>query len=121
MEFVADFTLNNQSLNAQFDVSEGVNFDALFEIDTEMSVRGDGVIDVTPTDGVFVVTSTTYIHEQGIASDTWEIEHNLGKKPSITVVDSADTVISIFKANYDGLNKVTLKFNGEFTGKAYLN
>ena len=63
----------------------------------------------------------TYIYEQGIASDIWTIEHNLNKKPSITVVDSADSVIGIFRADYDGLNKVILRFNGAFTGKAYLN
>ena len=32
MEFVANFTLNNDSLDAEFDVSEVENFDALFEI-----------------------------------------------------------------------------------------
>lgn len=62
-----------------------------------------------------------FIFEQGIASDTWVIEHNLNKKPSITVVDSADTLILGFEADYDGMDKVTIRFNGAFTGKAYLN
>ena len=32
MELVANFTLDNNSLDANFDVSEVENFDALFEI-----------------------------------------------------------------------------------------
>lgn len=77
---------------------------------------------ITPHTLKNIVTSDKYfVFEQGIASDTWVIEHNLGKKPSITVVDSADTVIGIYKADYSGENKVTLNFNGAFTGKAYLN
>ena len=28
-----------------------------------------------------------YQHTQSTPSDTWEIEHNLGKKPSVTIVD----------------------------------
>ena len=65
--------------------------------------------------------TSTYIHDQGVASNVWEIEHNLDKKPSITVVDSGDTVISIYKKEYVGTNKVILTFNGAFKGKAYLN
>ena len=64
----------------------------------------------------------TFVYEQGIASNTWVIEHNLGKiRPSITVVDSADTVVGLFQAEYVNDNKVILHFNGEFVGKAYLN
>ena len=119
-ELVANFTLNNESLNAQFDVSEGVNFDALFQIESQLSVAGKGVINVTPTDGVYVVTSTTYIHEQGIASDTWVIEHNLDKHPSVTVVDTAGTVFTA-QVEYNSNNKCTVYINGATKGKAYLN
>lgn len=64
--------------------------------------------------------ATTYIHEQAIASDTWEIEHNLNKKPSIMVVDTADTVIEGAE-NYIDENNVVIHFNSAIKGKAYLN
>lgn len=40
MELVANFTLNNESLDAQFDVSEVTNFDALFQIDVIPDISG---------------------------------------------------------------------------------
>lgn len=64
---------------------------------------------------------TTYTHEQGIASDVWEIEHNLNKKPSVTVVDTADEEQIPDRKVYNTKNKVTLYFLSEFAGKAYLN
>ena len=61
-----------------------------------------------------------YTHIQGTSSDTWEITHNLGKFPSVTVVDSAGTVV-VGECDYINLNKVIVKFNAGFSGKAYLN
>ena len=63
---------------------------------------------------------TTYTHEQAIASDVWVINHNLNKKPSITIVDSADNVVEGAEKYIDE-NTVEIRFNGAFKGKAYLN
>ena len=62
--------------------------------------------------------SFTYV--QGVASTTWNIEHNLGKFPSITVIDTANTVVT-GEYTYDDINNVTLTFSAGFAGKAYLN
>lgn len=62
----------------------------------------------------------TFTYEQGVASDTWEITHNLGRKPSVVVVDSADNVFYP-AVQYIDLNKVVITMNGATTGKAYLN
>ena len=64
--------------------------------------------------------SGTYTHEQAIASDVWVIHHNLGKRPSITIVDSADNVVEGAEKYIDD-NIIELRFNGAFKGKAYLN
>ena len=61
-----------------------------------------------------------HIHDQGAASATWVVTHNLNKKCSVTVVDSADTVV-IGDITYNSVNQVTLKFSGSFSGKAYFN
>ena len=62
----------------------------------------------------------TYIFEQGVASDTWEINHNLNKFPSVNVVDSAgNSFIPAYK--YIDENNLILYMNGSFKGKAYLN
>ena len=62
--------------------------------------------------------SFTYV--QGVASTTWNIEHNLGKFPSITVIDTANTVVT-GEYTYDNINNVTLTFSAAFAGTAYLN
>lgn len=61
-----------------------------------------------------------YTHTQHVASDVWTVKHNLNKYPSITVVDSAETVI-IGDAEYLDINTVRLTFVGAFAGKAYFN
>ena len=61
-----------------------------------------------------------YVHDQGLSSATWSITHNLAKKPSVTVVDSANTVV-IGEVAYVNDNSLTIKFQAGFTGKAYLN
>lgn len=63
---------------------------------------------------------THYTHEQAIASDIWVINHNLNKRPSITIVDSADNVVEGAEKYIDE-NTVEIRFNGAFKGKAYLN
>lgn len=61
-----------------------------------------------------------FVFEQGIASDVWEIEHNLNKKPSVTIVDSADNIITA-EVEYIDTNNIIVRMNGATTGKAYLN
>jgi len=61
-----------------------------------------------------------FVFVQGTPSTTWDIQHNLGKFPSITVIDSADTVV-VGEYTYTDINKVTLTFSAGFAGKAYLN
>ena len=61
-----------------------------------------------------------FVYEQGEASDIWEITHNMDKYPSVTVVDSANTVV-IGHITYIDRNQLIVRFNGTFKGKAYLN
>jgi hypothetical protein len=50
----------------------------------------------------------------------WTVTHNLGKNPSVAVVDSAGTVV-IGQVDYDTINQITLTFKAAFSGKAYFN
>ena len=86
----------------------------------ELSVVGEGVISVTTENRIATVTSKTYIHEQGTSSDTWEIEHNLNKYPSVTVIDTAGRVFTA-QVEYNSENKCTVYINAATKGKAYLN
>ena len=93
-------------------------------------------VDVTPTNTngsmsnskhyVIAVAATAvsgdkkYEHEQSSAASTWTIDHNLNKKPAVSVVDSLDNVI-ICEVEYTSLNQVVLRFDTTYSGKAYFN
>ena len=64
--------------------------------------------------------ASTFVYQQGVASDTWTIPHNLGKYPSVTVVDSTGRVV-VGGTQYLDSNTVVLTFSGAFSGVAYLN
>lgn len=61
-----------------------------------------------------------YVHDQAIPSATWNITHSLGKYPSVTVVDSAGSVVE-GEISYTDANSLVLTFVGGFAGKAYMN
>lgn len=60
-----------------------------------------------------------HIHTQGAASATWVITHALGGKPSVTIVDSADTVV-FGEVSYNSNSVVEVNFTSAFSGFAYL-
>ena len=70
------------------------------------------------SDGIEGDKHFTFI--QSVPSDTWVIEHNLGKKPSVSAVDSAGTDV-VGEYVYIDDNNILLRFAGVFSGKAYLN
>lgn len=61
-----------------------------------------------------------YEHIQTTPSDTWEINHNLDKRPSITVVDSGGTQWHT-EVQHINDNQCIARFSAPFSGKAYLN
>jgi hypothetical protein len=59
-------------------------------------------------------------HLQPLAADTWQVVHNLDKRPSVTVVDSAgDTVEG--DVTYLDSNRLSIHFSAAFSGSAFLN
>ena len=66
----------------------------------------------------------TFIFTQTVAAKVWGtngiVTHNLGKFPSITVIDTANTVVT-GEYTYIDNSSVTLTFSAAFAGKAYLN
>jgi len=57
---------------------------------------------------------------QSSAAATWSITHNLGKFPSVSIVDSGNTVV-YGDIDYTSENALTITFSAAFGGKAYLN
>lgn len=63
----------------------------------------------------------TFTFEQEIPSAVWVITHNLGRNPSIVVVDSAGNAQLPDEVTYNSENQMTVQFISAFAGKAYLN
>jgi len=72
------------------------------------------------TDYLTSVGSSTFIHDQIASSNTWVISHGLGKYPSVSIVDTGNTVI-IGDVVYLSTNELQVSFTAIFSGKAYLN
>lgn len=69
--------------------------------------------------GVPGAVTRRHVHTQASPSTTWIINHALGGKPSVTVVDSADTMV-IGEVTYNSNTQVTVTFTAAFSGYAYL-
>jgi hypothetical protein len=72
------------------------------------------------TNKYFTVERVSYEHTQGIASDAWVIEHFLGFKPNVTVVDSAGNIVE-GEITYTNTNSLTVSFQSAFSGYAYIS
>lgn len=83
-------------------------------------ITGKGNIVVTRSDNNVTIADTTYVFDMGVAQNEWIIVHNLNKKPSVVVVDSAENVVTP-ETEYVDNNTVIIKTNAPFKGKAYLN
>ena len=66
------------------------------------------------------IEDRNYVHNQSIAAASWSITHNLGKYPSVNVIDSANSNI-IGSVTYNSINQITISFAGDTSGTATLN
>jgi len=64
--------------------------------------------------------TASFVYEQGLPSAQWTVTHNLGFYPSVTVSDSAGSVV-IPAINYLTINSVEILFSGATGGKAYFS
>jgi len=60
-----------------------------------------------------------YTHTQASANTTWAIVHDLGGKPSVTIVDTSDTHV-VGDVTYNSETSITVSFTAAFSGYAYL-
>lgn len=62
----------------------------------------------------------TYVHNQSVASATWDFFHNLEKYPAVTVVDTGGNEV-IGTVNHVDPYHVQITFSAAFSGKAFCN
>jgi len=105
------------------DLAEFFSVNGLQKEITLTTNNTSGPATLNETTGVLNIpnyTDANFIFNQENPSDSWLINHNLNKFPSVSVVDTAGTQIFTI-ANYINTNSLTLTFSAPFAGKAYLN
>ena len=88
-------------------------------------VEGNGRLEDTHVYGITLIADSSsfdknYVHVQSVASNQWNITHDLNKYPSVSIIDSGNNIV-IGDIEYNSLNSVILRFNASFSGKAYFN
>lgn len=83
----------------------------------------------SPNSGLAIVASDNkltftaklgYVFTQSTPSTTWTINHDLGKYPAVSIVDSANDEV-IGEVHYTSTTQIVLTFSAAFSGKAFLN
>ncbi len=77
------------------------------------NLTGEWELIMTPGDKYFRFT-------QNVPASVWEINHNMEKCPSVSVVDSAGTCVE-GQVEYTDTNNLIITFSAEFSGFADLN
>lgn len=91
------------------------------ELDAEQLIRTQEDLNKTLKKILLTLENDKYyVHDQSSVSSVWIISHNMDKKPSVTVVDTANTVVE-GQVNYIDDNKLSIEFSAPFNGLAYLN
>lgn len=86
-----------------------------------MTKEGKILFDLSEEKRVLIASKdANYIHSQYFASTEWVINHNLGKYPSVLIIDDEGTEVK-GDIEYIDENNIKLKFSYEISGKAILN
>jgi len=117
-ELYISFSIFNSGSSGNFNsVTLNVDNDTSAENYQDPRTRSN---DNTPCGLLTILGDKTYMHDQSGASAIWTISHALDKKCSVTIVDTAGTVV-VGEVDYTDSNTVTITFNAAFSGYAYCN
>ena len=66
------------------------------------------------------VGDKTFVFTQGVAAATWNVQHDLDKYPSVSIVNDDNTQV-FGGVEYIDNNNLIITFTAAFSGKAYMN
>jgi len=76
---------------------------------------------------IFTGGDKNLLHIQSSSSNTWTVNHNMGKYPSVSIVECNPTAnevdgdLVIGEVTYNSINQLTIKFASSIRGVAYIN
>ena len=86
-------------------------------VGSKLGIKTEAESDFEYVDLVAASGDIAYTHHQTSASREWLVRHNMGKHPSVTVVDSASTVV-VGDIEYLNTEELIIRFTSEFSGRA---
>lgn len=102
---------------AQVTVTGGLNGPQVVDIGGQPSL-GVTVVGVQGPPGSGA-SANFFNFTQSSAASVWAVNHNLGRNPSVTVIDSAHAEVEA-QIDYVDLNNLTITFASANAGTAYL-
>lgn len=90
------------------------------DLNNKPSINGVILIGNLTSESLGIIGDKNFVFNQNVASDLWEINHNLNIFPSVTVVDSGNNIV-IGEVTYINENSLQIIFTSPFSGSAYLN
>ena len=100
---------------SEVEVTEGQNPNVSIAVTEQNVTISEAVVGLQGPSG-----DLNYTHTQSTPSDVWTITHNLGKRPSVTVVDSGGNEWQTAVEHLSD-NALVVRFTAPFSGYAYLN
>lgn len=81
----------------------------------------DYLISLLQADSIIPIQGDkNFVYTQNVASSTWVVTHNLNKYCSVSIVDSAGTIV-FGDIIYNNLNQCTISFTSQFSGQVFCN
>jgi len=102
-------------------VQNGFELKELHDVSAQEPLNND-VLTYESASGLWKPTkvSLKYEHIQQVANTTWNVTHNLGYMPSVTIIDSGGNEVESHII-YNNENTLTLQFTVQCSGVAYLS
>lgn len=97
-------------------IGEAIDSSKLYFEPSSTYIKGDG----KEVNGVELKSDLHYVHTQSQLSNEWDCIHNLGKLPSVSIINTASEII-VGKVEYINNNNVKLLFTVPVSGKAFFN
>lgn len=117
--FRAGFTTSQKQMAGNMGVVNATS-NNYNDLANKPSINGVVLVGNKTGEELGIIYDKTFVYNQATSSDVWEIEHNLDKYPSVTVVDSGGSVV-VGEIVYIDKNNIRITFTSAFSGKAYFN
>ena len=87
-------------------------------------ISSNGSLQYAPTTLLYIIeiwggSDKTYTHNQTTLSNTWVVNHNLGKFVSVQIENGTD--LAHANITHNSNNQLTITFSADYIGKAYCN